>query len=103
MRRWSHFRLGRVPSQIVRLAGGFIQFVHRGVMIPRRRLPPRIEPLEGQAIDSWLEATAQHMDTTVGALARLAGLSVASRPAWVRCIAPEESNALHAATGDHRD
>ena len=68
-------------------------------MIPRRRLPLRIEPLEEEAIDSWLEATAQHMDTTVGALARLAGLSVASRPAWIRCIAPEESNALHAATG----
>jgi hypothetical protein len=55
--------------------------------------------LAGEAVDSWLEATAAHMDTTVGALARLAGLSVATRPAWIKWIGPEELNALEAATG----
>ena len=67
--------------------------------MPRRRLPLRIEPLAGEAVDSWLEATAEHMGTTVAALARLAGLSVAARPAWIRWIGPEESNALEAITG----
>lgn len=67
--------------------------------MPRRRLPLRIEPLAGEAVDSWLEATAAHMGTTVAALARLAGLSVAARPAWIRWIGPEESNALEAITG----
>lgn len=39
------------------------------------------------------------MDMTVGALARVAGLSVATRPAWIRWIDPDELNALSAATG----
>jgi TniQ len=67
--------------------------------VPRRQLPLRIEPLAGEAVDSWLEATAAHVDTKVGALARLAGLSVAARPAWIRWIGPEESKALEAITG----
>ena len=39
------------------------------------------------------------MDTTVGVLARMVGLSVATRPAWIRWIGPDELNALEAATG----
>lgn len=67
--------------------------------MPRRRLPLRVEPLAGEGIDSWLEATAASMHTTVGALARLAGLSVAARPPWIRWIGPDEAKALEAATG----
>ncbi|MBZ4521884.1 TniQ family protein [Mycobacterium avium subsp. hominissuis] len=58
-----------------------------------------MEPLAGEAVDSWLEATAAQTGTTVGALARLAGLSVATRPAWIRWMGHEESNALQAVTG----
>ncbi|AEV73457.1 hypothetical protein A9W98_34150 [Mycobacterium gordonae] len=39
------------------------------------------------------------MDMTVGVLARMVGLSVATRPAWIRWIGPDELNALEAATG----
>lgn len=67
--------------------------------MPRRRLPLRVEPLAGEGIDSWLEATATSMHTTVGALARLAGLSVAARLPWIRWIGPDEVKALEAATG----
>lgn len=67
--------------------------------MPRRRLPLRVEPLAGEGIDSWLEATATSMHTTVGALARLAGLSVAARPPWIRWIGPDEVKALETATG----
>jgi TniQ len=67
--------------------------------MPRRRLPVQIEPMAGEAVNSWLEATAAHMDTPVGSLARLAGLSIARRPAWGRWMGPDESRALEVATG----
>jgi hypothetical protein len=86
-------------SRVVQLAVGSVQVARRGVVVPRRRLPLRIQPLAGEAVDSWLEATAAHMDTTVGVLARMVGLSVARRPAWSRWIGPYELNALEAATG----
>ncbi|SCD42287.1 TniQ family protein [Streptomyces sp. OspMP-M43] len=33
---------------------------------PARTLPIRLAPLPGEALDSWLEATARRMDTTLG-------------------------------------
>ncbi|MGW2510709.1 TniQ family protein [Streptomyces scopuliridis] len=33
---------------------------------PARTLPIRLPPLPGEALDSWLEATARRMDTTLG-------------------------------------
>lgn len=55
--------------------------------------------MAGEAVDSWLEATAAHLGTTVGALARDARLSVATRPEWIRWIGPDELSALQAVTG----
>lgn len=39
------------------------------------------------------------MDTTVGAIARAAGLPIATRPAWIRWLSPYELKAVEAATG----
>jgi hypothetical protein len=68
-------------------------------VIARRRLPLRVDPLHGEAIDSWLEATAEHMGTTVGALARAAELPIAARPGWIRWISADQLRTVEAATG----
>jgi hypothetical protein len=51
--------------------GRFAEVADLGAVIARRRLPLRVDPIDGEAIDSWLEATAMHMGTIVGALARV--------------------------------
>jgi hypothetical protein len=43
--------------------------------VERRRLPLQVEPLEGESLDSWLEATALAAGLTTGALAAVGGLS----------------------------
>lgn len=46
---------------------------------PARTLPIRFPPLPGEALDSWLEATARRMDTTLGDLLLHFGFPVRQR------------------------
>jgi len=39
--------------------------------VERRRLPLQVKPLEGESIDSWLEATALATDLTMGCSSQL--------------------------------
>lgn len=65
----------------------------------RRRFPLQVEPLEGESIDSWLEATALASGLTVGALAAAGGLSTNATPSWRNWLPPAQALALAAATG----
>ncbi|MCA2245825.1 TniQ family protein [Mycobacterium sp. WUMAC-067] len=53
----------------------------------------------GEAFDSWLEATARHLGVTVGAVARAADISIATRPGWSRWLSANQLRAVEAATG----
>lgn len=64
-----------------------------------RRLPVRVVPVPGEAIDSWLEATAERMALPLRAVARAVGLPIATRPTWIRWLARDELNVILAATG----
>jgi TniQ len=79
--------------------GRFAEVADLGAVIARRRLPLRVDPIEGEAIDSWLEATAKHMGTTVGALARATELPIATRPGWIRWLSANQLRTVEAATG----
>ena len=79
--------------------GRFAEVADLGAAIARRRLPLRVAPLHGEAIDSWLEATARHMGTTVGALARAVELPIVTRPGWIRWLSANQLRAIAAATG----
>ncbi|MCV6990821.1 TniQ family protein [Mycobacterium timonense] len=68
-----------------------------------RQLPVRVDPREGEAIDSWLEATARQIKATVGAVARAADLQIASRPDWIRWVSADQLRAVQAATGVPRE
>jgi hypothetical protein len=68
-------------------------------VVTRRQLPVRVGPHQGEAIDSWLEATARQMKVTVGAVARAADLSIATRPGWLRWLSANQLRAVEAATG----
>jgi TniQ len=67
--------------------------------VERRRLPLQVKPLDGEAIDSWLEATALAMGLTVGALAAAGELHTIQTPLWITRLRPNEALALGAATG----
>jgi hypothetical protein len=67
--------------------------------VERRRLPLQVKPLEGESIDSWLEATALAMDLTMGALAAAGGLPTTVRPSWRSWLSSNQALALAAATG----
>lgn len=62
-------------------------------------LPVRVEPLEGEAIDSWLEATACSMDMTLSALVRRLTLPAATRPPWLVKLSWDEFRQIKHATG----
>jgi len=64
-----------------------------------RRLPLRVAPVPGEAIDSWLEVTAGRMDLSLGAVARALDLPIATRPVWIRWRSPDQLEAIEAATG----
>ncbi|WP_082942971.1 TniQ family protein [Mycobacterium sp. 852002-40037_SCH5390672] len=67
--------------------------------VARRRLPLQVQPLEGESIDSWLEASALAMGITVGTLAAAADLPATSMPTWKVWLSPAQSQSLAAATG----
>ncbi|MBJ7337129.1 TniQ family protein [Mycolicibacterium sp.] len=65
----------------------------------RRQLPLQVEPLEGESLESWLEATALAAGLPTGALAAAGGLPTAARPSWRNWLSPTQTLALAAATG----
>lgn len=67
--------------------------------VARRWLPVQVQPLEGESIDSWLEASARALGCSVGYLAAAAGLPARVRPPWLTLLSPMQSQLLAAATG----
>lgn len=67
-----------------------------------RTLPIRIVPLDGEAIDSWLEAIAHRTHTAFGDLLTAVGLSPHNgmgTTAWIVRLNPDEVATISAATG----
>jgi len=58
-----------------------------------------VAPAPGEAIDSWLEATARRTDLPLGAIARALDLPTATRPVWSRWLSRDQLEAIEAATG----
>ncbi|MBN3511535.1 TniQ family protein [Mycolicibacterium septicum] len=71
--------------------------------VARRWLPLQVQPLEGESIDSWLEASARAMGGTVGTLAAAAKLPATARPPWLMWLQPAQAQLLAAATGVPRE
>lgn len=67
--------------------------------VNRRLLPVQVQPLEGEALDSWLEATALAMGGTLGSVAAAANLPTAAGPPWRRCLSSDQLHSLMAETG----
>lgn len=65
----------------------------------RRQFPLQVEPLEGESLESWLEATALGVGLTMGALAAVGGLPATARPSWRNWLSPTQAQALAEATG----
>lgn len=64
-----------------------------------RRLPVRVAPAPGEAIDSWLEATAGGMDLSLAAVARALDLPLTIRPVWIRWLSREQLDMVEQVTG----
>jgi hypothetical protein len=58
-----------------------------------------VAPAPGEAIDSWLEVTANQMGITLGALARAVDLPRAPRPSWIQLLPLDQLRAIQTATG----
>ena len=67
--------------------------------VNRRLLPVQVQPLEGEALDSWLEATALAMGATLGSVAAAANLPTAAVPPWQRWLSSDQLQSLTTATG----
>lgn len=76
-----------------------VKVVDLGAVATGRRLPLRVAPVQGEAIDSWLEVTARRMDLSLGAVARALDLPIATRPVWIRWLSRDQLEAIEAATG----
>jgi hypothetical protein len=63
------------------------------------RFAVRVDPLPGEPIDSWLEATARHMDVPLGSIIRILGLPAALGPPWITCLAPNQIDVVASVTG----
>lgn len=65
-----------------------------------RTLPLHTEPLDGEALDSWLEAISHRLSTAWGDLAEAIALPVAARStAWLSRLTPEQAATITTATG----
>jgi hypothetical protein len=91
-KRWSG--LGRLLTQLL-----LVRVVDSSIVATVRRLPLRVEPLPGEAIDSWLEVTAAQINITLSALARAVDLPIATRPSWIRWLSLDQLETIQAATG----
>jgi TniQ len=54
--------------------------------------------LPGEAIDSWLDATACRMDIPLGTVARALDLSATERPIWIRWLSLDQLEVIEEAT-----
>ena len=63
------------------------------------RLPVRVEPIAGEAIDSWLEATALHMGVAIGPVVRVLGLPAKSHAPWITWLDPDRIEVIADITG----
>jgi hypothetical protein len=71
-----------------------------------RTLPIRVAPIEGEALDSWLEALAHRTHTAFGDLLSAIGLNPVGgvgTSAWVVQLTTDEAAMISAATGTSRD
>ena len=76
-----------------------------GVGLPRR-IPIRVDPQPGEALDSWLEALAARLEATFGELLDALGLRAAAarcgvavrERAWFAAVTDDEARVLGAAT-----
>ncbi|NGO08435.1 TniQ family protein [Streptomyces sp. HC44] len=70
-----------------------------------RTFPLRLEPLAGEAFDSWVEAVASRMHASIGeivgpmGLPRQRGPKTSRTPNWVVCLRPEERQSVERVTG----
>jgi hypothetical protein len=62
-------------------------------------MPVRLTPAPGEAIDSWLEATAIAMDLSLGAVVRWSDLPTVSKPQWISWMPRRQLSAIAMATG----
>lgn len=69
----------------------------------RRLLPVQVQPREGEALDSWLEATALAMGGTLGTVAAAGNLPTATVPSWLRWLSSDQLQSLTTATGVSRE
>jgi hypothetical protein len=76
-----------------------VKVVDLSAVAPNLRLPLWVAPASGEAIDSWLEATARRMDLPLGAVARALDLPIATRPIWIRWLSLDQLEVIEAATG----
>jgi hypothetical protein len=76
-----------------------VKVVDLSAVVPGLRLPLRVAPAPGEAIDSWLEVTARRMALPLGAVARALDLPIATRPVWIRWLSRDQLEAIEAATG----
>ena len=83
----------------VRSATGLVKVFGRSAVVPSNRLPLRVAPAPGEAIDSWLEETARYMALPLRAVARALDLPVATRPTWIRWLSRDQLDVIQAATG----
>lgn len=67
-----------------------------------RTLPIRVSPIEGEALDSWLEALAHRTHTAFGDLLHAVGLTAHTKTTaawWMVKLSPTEAETLSAVTG----
>jgi hypothetical protein len=70
------------------------------MQIAIRTLPKRTEPVDGEALDSWLEATSQSLSCTWGDLTDAIGLTITGGiTPWLLRLTPEEAENLSLAAG----
>ncbi len=70
-------------------------------MMHTRRIPINVDPADGEALDSWLEALAHRTQTSWGELLTAVGLQPSTVhwiPRWMLNLTPEQSRTLSVAT-----
>jgi TniQ protein len=76
-----------------------VEVVDLSTVATDRRLPVRVAPVPGEAIDSWLEATAGGMGRSLGAVVRALDLPLTTRPGWIRWLSLDQLKTVEATTG----
>jgi hypothetical protein len=84
---WSKLYARADPPRLVKV-------VEFSAVAPGLRLPLRVAPVPGEAIDSWLELTARRMDLPLGAVAGALDLPIVTRPTWTRWLSLDQLEAM---------